>query len=319
MHADRPSSNVGLDRALSTVSKAIQEALDSNETTQGRPLHTLTFSSAWVGIAGHARPALTKLVDTGLSNMIRLPAGRRVKVTSDSDVLPVSMAAYSELHSVVVLVAGTGSVAMSYVRVDGGFQRVDRVGGWGYLLGDDGAGYGLGREALRLALQCSDAYRMRRGSGGTQQDFLPLYRAIVAHFQAQYPASKPEDLLSTVLVPDHALHQDADATLATTKRIASVARVVLSLAESDTQAQRIADAGVASLVRLVSSLVEAQRGTAAGLSSTGLVLAGGLMQNGLYKSKVLEAIRREVGLFGRVETVTEPALAGARYLREVHI
>jgi N-acetylglucosamine kinase-like BadF-type ATPase len=44
----------------------------------------------------------------------------------------------------VLLYAGTGAVACT--NVDGELRR---VGGWGYLLGDEGAGYWIGREAIR--------------------------------------------------------------------------------------------------------------------------------------------------------------------------
>ena len=47
----------------------------------------------------------------------------------------------------VALIAGTGSVAFGRAA-DG---RTIRCGGWGYLLGDEGSGYAIGRAALRLA------------------------------------------------------------------------------------------------------------------------------------------------------------------------
>jgi glucosamine kinase len=47
----------------------------------------------------------------------------------------------------VLLYAGTGAVACT--EVDG---ELKRVGGWGYLLGDEGAGYWIGRAALRALM-----------------------------------------------------------------------------------------------------------------------------------------------------------------------
>jgi N-acetylglucosamine kinase-like BadF-type ATPase len=47
----------------------------------------------------------------------------------------------------VLLYAGTGAVACT--NIDG---KLRRVGGWGYLLGDEGAGYWIGREAIRLLM-----------------------------------------------------------------------------------------------------------------------------------------------------------------------
>lgn len=47
----------------------------------------------------------------------------------------------------ILLYAGTGAVACTQVN-----GELTRVGGWGYLLGDEGAGYWIGRAALRALL-----------------------------------------------------------------------------------------------------------------------------------------------------------------------
>ncbi len=52
----------------------------------------------------------------------------------------------------IFLYAGTGSIA-TYLTETG---KVVRAGGWGYLLGDEGAGYWIGREAIRRTLTAID-------------------------------------------------------------------------------------------------------------------------------------------------------------------
>ncbi|WP_105032803.1 N-acetylglucosamine kinase [Arthrobacter ruber] len=52
----------------------------------------------------------------------------------------------------IAVIAGTGSVAWG-VTADG---REARSGGWGYLLGDEGSGYWVAREAVRRALHRHD-------------------------------------------------------------------------------------------------------------------------------------------------------------------
>jgi N-acetylglucosamine kinase-like BadF-type ATPase len=52
----------------------------------------------------------------------------------------------------IAVIAGTGSAAWG-VTADG---REARAGGWGYLLGDEGSGYWLGREAVRHSLHRSN-------------------------------------------------------------------------------------------------------------------------------------------------------------------
>ena len=58
----------------------------------------------------------------------------------------------------VVVAAGTGVIALAGDR-DGNFARSD---GWGYILGDDGGGYYVGRRGLASALRAHD------GRGGSQ-------------------------------------------------------------------------------------------------------------------------------------------------------
>jgi glucosamine kinase len=52
----------------------------------------------------------------------------------------------------IVVIAGTGSVAVGWP----GKGRITRVGGHGFLLGDEGSGYWIGREAITAALQSRD-------------------------------------------------------------------------------------------------------------------------------------------------------------------
>jgi N-acetylglucosamine kinase-like BadF-type ATPase len=61
-------------------------------------------------------------------------------------------------RSGAVMVAGTGAIALA-VADDGSFRRSD---GWGYMLGDDGSGFAIGRQGLASALRFFD------GRGGSK-------------------------------------------------------------------------------------------------------------------------------------------------------
>ncbi|KAL1839648.1 hypothetical protein VTK73DRAFT_3986 [Phialemonium thermophilum] len=306
-------TNVGIDAAISTISEAIQAAVDDCRWTRGCRFQTVKLLAAWVGMAGYDRPSLSSTIDSALSELLNLPLGPRLRVSTDIDLLPTSVSNADQLDHVVVVVAGTGSIAMSYDRVDGQFRRTQRMGGWGYLLGDDGSGYGIGREALRTALFASDLYRIGAGSKNASAvpTLPPLSQAIFDHFKAQYPDSKPEDLLSAVLLPDPLQHQAQDATLSTTKRVAGVAKLVLSMAETDDEAKRIVEAGVARLVDQVALLVHGQGIEPA---RSGLVLAGGMTLDHLYRDTLVKALEAKCGTFQRTERVAQPAVAGARDL-----
>jgi N-acetylglucosamine kinase-like BadF-type ATPase len=75
-------------------------------------------------------------------------SGSAVLVVHDTELI----LATAELTSGIALIAGTGSVAWG--RDASG--RVARAGGWGYLLGDEGSGYGIAREAVRHSLRLAD-------------------------------------------------------------------------------------------------------------------------------------------------------------------
>ncbi|KAK2590568.1 hypothetical protein QQS21_011750 [Conoideocrella luteorostrata] len=315
-------SSVGLDAAVTAISEAIQEATDNCPVTRGRKFPSITFEAAWVGIAGNDRPALATSIHNAVSELVKLPPGKKPKVTTDVDLLSASASTEPGVDSAIVLVSGTGSVAMSFKRAGEGFERTARVGGWGHLLGDDGSGYGIGREAIRNALREIDVLRMSPGSAALS----PLSKAILQQFTGQNPdpgpdpAARPEDLLSAVVAPDSTLHQAEGAGLAATKRIAGAAKVVLSLAATDDEARKIVDSGTASLAQLVMALVKGQcqgQGQDQGgidTSSCGLVLAGGLMQDDLFREALVDAVTREVGLFAHTCCVSQPAVDGAKSL-----
>ncbi|KAI0536405.1 putative glucokinase regulator family protein [Xylaria digitata] len=283
-------TNVDIKTAISTISNAIPEAVNNCQVTKGCQIQTIKLSSAWIGIAGYDRPSLSPTIDNSISELLGLPLGTKLKITTDIDLLPISMISQAELDFVTVVVSGTGSIAMNYVKVDGQCRRMHRVGGWGYLLGDDGSGYDIGREALRTALHSSDLHK---------------------YFKDLYPDSKPEDLLSTILMPSLAVHQAEISPLTVTKRIAGVAKLVLSAAMYDDEAKRIVNDGVSRFVDQVALLTHAG---GIDLSRTVLILAGGMMQDELYKTTLMSSLDAKCGVFKQTEIVTQPAVVGARYL-----
>lgn len=84
-----------------------------------------------------------------LENLIRSVSGATpdVPVTAVHDTRLI-LAAGGHTTGIAVI-AGTGSVAWGIDSTG----RERRAGGWGYLLGDEGSGYWLGREAVRTVLR----------------------------------------------------------------------------------------------------------------------------------------------------------------------
>ena len=99
-----------------------------------------------LGIAGVDRPADAEAV-RGI--MRRLGFKSRTLIVNDA---LVALVAGVGDNPGVVLVAGTGSIA--YGRDASG--RAARSGGWGYMLGDEGGGFWIGRSALAAVVRQFD-------------------------------------------------------------------------------------------------------------------------------------------------------------------
>lgn len=105
-------------------------------------------AAACIGAAGIHTPAAEQRLQALLEDKL---ADTPVRVVHDSRLI----LAAAGLDSGVAVISGTGSVAWG-ARPDGAEAW---AGGWGYLLGDDGGGYGVVRAAVRHALAESDRGR----------------------------------------------------------------------------------------------------------------------------------------------------------------
>jgi N-acetylglucosamine kinase-like BadF-type ATPase len=108
--------------------------------------HDVTPAAICLGIAGVDRPADAEAV-RGI--MRRIGFKTRTLVVNDA---LVALVAGAGDEPGVVVVAGTGSIA--YGRNAAG--QAARAGGWGYLLGDEGGGFWIGRAALSAVVRQFD-------------------------------------------------------------------------------------------------------------------------------------------------------------------
>ncbi|MFP5378249.1 MAG: N-acetylglucosamine kinase [Vicinamibacteria bacterium] len=120
-----------------------------------------------VGMSGVDRHGDTAVVQGILE---RIGRGARTLIVNDA---LIALEAGAPAAPGVVLIAGTGSIA--YGRDAGG--RAARAGGWGYVLGDEGSGYWIGRQALRAVVRETD----RRGVPTS------LTPRALAHFGVERP------------------------------------------------------------------------------------------------------------------------------------
>jgi N-acetylglucosamine kinase-like BadF-type ATPase len=99
-----------------------------------------------VGIAGVDREAEARIVQ---GMMQRIVHTSRVVVVNDA---LIALAAGAGESPGIVVIAGTGSIAYGRnVKL-----LAARSGGWGHIIGDEGSGYWIGREALSAVVRAVD-------------------------------------------------------------------------------------------------------------------------------------------------------------------
>lgn len=130
-------------------------------------------ASLYIGIAGADRPQVKDLIHSAFVDQWK----QRLHIDNDA-----VAALYSGTWGKpgIVLIAGTGSIAYAVTREG---ER-HRVGGWGYLVGDEGSGYDLGRKAVAAVLRAYDG----RGEATVLTDFcLDHYRV-----------NRPDELIARI-------------------------------------------------------------------------------------------------------------------------
>ena len=78
--------------------------------------------------------------------------GHKAPVLVVNDALAALVAGAGDQGPGIVLIAGTGSIC--YGRNEAG--QAARAGGWGYLLGDEGSGWWIGRRTLSAVMRAGD-------------------------------------------------------------------------------------------------------------------------------------------------------------------
>jgi N-acetylglucosamine kinase-like BadF-type ATPase len=123
------------------VEKVLHQVMET--ALEARDVHPVAIC---LGIAGVDRPDDAEAV-RGI--MRRIGFKTRTLVVNDA---LIALVAGAGDEPGIVLVAGTGSIA--YGRNAAGYAA--RAGGWGYLLGDEGGGFWIGRAALSAIVRQFD-------------------------------------------------------------------------------------------------------------------------------------------------------------------
>ena len=224
--------------------------------------------------AGAAGSEVPGAADRLAGILRQLLPGARVQVVHDAQLV----LAAAELTAGTAIIAGTGSVAYGKDRRG----RELRIGGWGWLLGDEGSGVWIVREAAREVL--------RRVDDGREPG--PLTATLMKACAVEHPLE-----IRRVL---HGMREP--------EQWAALAPVVFEIAASDSGAADIVTRAAAVLGDLVLAVHER-------LSKPGpIVLAGGLLR---HQPRLEQAVRSRLRAHApEVIRLEQPAVAGAVRLAE---
>jgi glucosamine kinase len=134
-----PSNHINEPGGLERLEIALRESTTRALKNANRPARNVIH--VCMGMTGGPRQAYEIMTQI-------MP---HAKILAHKDMV-TALAGASVARPGVVVIAGTGSVA--YGRLETG-QEMYR-GGWGYIMGDEGSAYDVGRNALRAACQASD-------------------------------------------------------------------------------------------------------------------------------------------------------------------
>ncbi|OGB62980.1 MAG: hypothetical protein A2Y94_09600 [Caldithrix sp. RBG_13_44_9] len=234
---------------------------------------------AWAAFAfaGAGRPEEKKTAH----ELIRALGVRNFSVMTDAEVLYYAI--FGEDPGILIS-AGTGSICL----VKTPDQKYQQIGGWGYLLGDEGSGFDIGRKAIKTALE----------EVTVKHNFSNFTSKLLSFYGLEHPENLISIIYSSVNPP---------------RLIASCAKMVCQLAEmGEPLALGIVDQAAASLVNYTEQAVNYF-----GKSSKTpykIALAGGILEensivNHHFRRKIKE--KRLDVIYKKQEL--EPAAAGVLY------
>lgn len=138
-NASCPTS-IGLDKSFSVIVGLIEQLIEKSGISRKDVI------GLYAGIAGCG----VSSVGNALAEGLRIAFPEILHIGCGSDVInALNCGLYND--DGMALVCGTGSALL--VRSN---NKLHQVGGWGYLLGDEGSGYDFGRMGLTAALKAFD-------------------------------------------------------------------------------------------------------------------------------------------------------------------
>lgn len=211
---------IGIAATLKSIQSAIQEAIKNTSN--------INISAICLGLAGVGRTADIEVIKNLVQELPINWKSQPENIVICNDALIALMGGIG--HDVGIVVAsGTGSIVFG--RNHQGNTK--RVGGWGYILGDEGSAYKIAVAGMQAALK---AYEGRE-----------ISTSLVEDFKQHLSLLNIEDLIEVIYRREWGV-----------KEIAALAPIVdIAAALGDEVANKIIDEAVKDLLKATATVVEA--------------------------------------------------------------
>ncbi|KAF8967916.1 hypothetical protein BDZ97DRAFT_1801940 [Flammula alnicola] len=305
--------------ALKTAISPLSNTSDTSTSLALPPVGQTPFAAAWFGISGADSPAAIAKVATPLSVLLGLPIGPKLVIANDTHLLAAPMRMHSDVTHAVAVVGGTGSIAVSFRQTpDGKIEELGRIGGWGWVLGDEGSGFDVGRETVRQMLM---AQHMASITGQPLVQSVLIDR-VLERFRVENIMEvltgvyQPDPAPGAVIVPgeERELHN-----LPREKRISSLPPLVFKAAfeHKDPFALNILKTTASRLASQVAILLGEGAGPSSGTvnpANSVVSFGGSLVGVEAYRNLILDNLASRGFVFRRVAFIDNAAAVGATSL-----
>jgi N-acetylglucosamine kinase-like BadF-type ATPase len=187
-HAGASNPNVvGVDESASCVWGLIRECCQSADRMPSE------IGAAVLGLAGAGTPAIRDRLLSALRARLNEHQLVLSHLVLEHDARIALEGAFSGRPGVIVI-AGTGSVVLAKTPMG----EIIRIGGWGRVLGDEGSGYWIGREAVRSLARQFDGREpdgVLRRSIAERFGWRAREAVIVAVYQEEFPLASVAPLV----------------------------------------------------------------------------------------------------------------------------
>ncbi|MEH1782829.1 MAG: N-acetylglucosamine kinase [Nostoc sp.] len=221
---------IGIEATLQSIQSAIHNAVEAAIITNIVNIDAICLGLAGVGRAADIEEVVKGLVDE-LQNKKSLPISWVLKpanIVICNDALIALVGGIGQPVGIVVA-AGTGSIVFGRNHQ----EDTKRVGGWGYILGDEGSAYKIAIAGMNAALKSYDGRE--------------ISTSLLEDFKQHLDLKSIEDLIEVIYRQKWGV-----------KQIAALAPVVdFAAASGDIVANIIIDDAVKELVKATSTVIDA--------------------------------------------------------------